>query len=94
MARRRCGGRQRCTYFFRLARTALGEAGQSRRETDEQDDWDKDSEDEKKAKTSTSAAAPTKKKMSLKQKLAEKERLAQEKVRLARDGRTDLVERG
>ena len=49
--------------------------------TSEQDDWDV-SEDEKPklAASTTAAAAPAKKKMSLKQKLAEKERLAAEGV--------------
>ncbi|WRT68356.1 uncharacterized protein IL334_005332 [Kwoniella shivajii] len=46
-------------------------------EEDDQDDWDV-SEDEKPKAATTSAPAPAKKKMSLKQKLAEKERLAAE----------------
>jgi hypothetical protein len=45
------------------------------------DDWDvSDTEKEKKAAPKKAAAAPTKKKMTLKQKLAEKERLASEAV--------------
>ncbi|ORY35615.1 eukaryotic translation initiation factor 3 subunit J [Naematelia encephala] len=46
-------------------------------EEDEQDDWDA-SEDEKPKTPTTTAPAPTKKKGGLKQKLAEKERLAAE----------------
>jgi len=45
---------------------------------DVKDDWDK-SEDEKPKAAATTTAAP-KKKLTLKQKLAEKERLAEEKV--------------
>lgn len=49
---------------------------------DSKDDWDvSDSEKPKKtAAPAPSGAAPVKKKMTLKQKLAEKERLAAEKV--------------
>ena len=50
----------------------------TQRTADSKDDWDK-SEDEKPKASATTAAAP-KKKMTLKQKLAEKERLAEEKV--------------
>lgn len=44
---------------------------------DAQDDWDKSEDEKPKAQA---AVAPPKKKLTLKQKLAEKERLAQEKV--------------
>ncbi|KAK8854852.1 hypothetical protein IAR55_003591 [Kwoniella newhampshirensis] len=58
-------------------------------EEDEQDDWDV-SEDEK-PKPSTTTAAPVKKKMTLKQKLAEKERLAAEARERGEDG-DDLID--
>jgi hypothetical protein len=46
-----------------------------------QDDWDvSDSEKTKKTAAPTTTAAPPKKKLTLKQKLAEKERLAAERV--------------
>ncbi|WWC90749.1 uncharacterized protein L201_005686 [Kwoniella dendrophila CBS 6074] len=59
-------------------------------EEDEQDDWDV-SEDEK-PKASAAPVAPAKKKMSLKQKLAEKERLAAEAKERGDTGGDDLME--
>ncbi|WWC93736.1 hypothetical protein V866_000572 [Kwoniella sp. B9012] len=59
-------------------------------EEDEQDDWDV-SEDEK-PKPAAAPVAPAKKKMSLKQKLAEKERLAAEARERGDTGEDDLIE--
>jgi hypothetical protein len=61
-----------------IARHPLAHGTIQRGQRSRQDDWDK-SEDEK-PKAKVAAPAPAKKKMTLKQKLAEKERLAQEKV--------------
>jgi hypothetical protein len=62
------------TCHFSFVRANLFEA-----DIHKQDDWDA-SEDEKPKATATGPAVPAKKKMSLKQKLAEKERLAAEGV--------------